>query len=118
MRLIRLVLGDVIGKRETLDTDQSVTIDTSQLITVETSQSVKYYLGFRKNCKYIHVLTSHLYIFPYLISIYSRIHIKLINQDYLISRISQSILNQFSWNCIHTIFHLCRDYPGNFAKFW
>ena len=48
---------------------------------------------------------------------YSQIHIKFINQDYWISRISQSILNQFSWNFTHTIFHSCRDYPENLAKF-
>ena len=46
---------------------------------------------------------------------YSQIHIKFINQDYWISRISRSILNQFSWNFTHIIFHSCRDYPENFA---
>ena len=50
--------------------------------------------------------------------LYSQIHIKFINQDYWISRISQSILNQFSWNFTHTIFDSCRNYPENFAKFW
>ena len=48
----------------------------------------------------------------------SQIHIKFINQDYWILRISHSILNQFPWNFKHTIFHLCRNYPENFAKFW
>ena len=38
-------------------------------------------------------------------------HIKFINQDYWISLIYESILNQFSWNFTHTIFHSCRHYP-------
>ena len=38
---------------------------------------------------------------------YSQIHITFINQDYWISRISQSIL---TWNFRHTIFHWCGDY--------
>ena len=49
---------------------------------------------------------------------YSQIHITFINQDYWFSRISQSILNQFSWNFTHTIFHSCLDYSENFEKFW
>ena len=46
---------------------------------------------------------------------YTRIHI---HRGGWISPISQSILNQFPWNCTHTIFHSCRDYPESFAKFW
>ena len=47
---------------------------------------------------------------------YSQIDIKFINQDLLISRISQSILNQLPYNFTHTMFHLCRHYLKNFAK--
>ena len=45
---------------------------------------------------------------------YSQIHM---NCDEWISPISQSILNQFSLNFTHTIFHSCRDYPENFDKY-
>ena len=46
---------------------------------------------------------------------YTRIHI---HRRGWISPISPSILNQFSWNFTHIIFHLCRDYPESFAEFW
>ena len=32
--------------------------------------------------------------------------------------LSQFSTTFFSWNSSHTIFHSCRDYSKNFAKFW
>ena len=46
---------------------------------------------------------------------YTTIHI---HRGGWISPITPSILNQFSWNFTHTIFHSCRDYPESFAEFW
>ena len=47
--------------------------------------------------------------------IYTSIHI---HRGGWISPITPSILNQFSWNFTHTIFHLCRDYPESFDKYF
>ena len=53
-------------------------------------------------------------------SLYSRkclIHNKFTKQGELISRIPQSILNQFSYNFTHTVSQSRRDYPENFTKY-
>ena len=73
--------------------------------TISVWSSLSFYLLYHVN---------HLNFNVKIADIYNQIHI---NQDYWISQISQSILNQFSqWNFARTIFHSCRDYPENFAK--
>ena len=62
--------------------------------------NAKYFLSLRMLCWVIFIYCSLIHI----------------NRGDWISPISQSILNQFLWNCTHTMLPSCRDYPGSLAK--
>ena len=85
-----------------------VTYITLHYGTPVTLRYITLHSGMLVTLRYI---TLHYYIL-------SQIHIKFINQDYWILRISQVNSQHFSWNFTHTIFHSCRVYPENFTKLW